>query len=105
MKKYPFSVQKHAHSIEFFYNHIKNTLNDVESGEIMMDAVRYNKLYDFLHQQVLPLYEEMFNSRDGRIVYLTGAQIGLAKKIVIWASDKRAASLIASGKTEYLKYC
>lgn len=41
MKSYPFSLQKHAHSIELYYNHVKNTLADMESGEIPMDAARY----------------------------------------------------------------
>ena len=105
MKTYPFSLQKHAHSIEFYYNHVKNTLADMESGEIPMDAARYNRLVGFLDSELRPLYTAMFDSRDGRVVYLTGAQIGLAKKIVAWASERRAASLISAGKIEYLEYC
>lgn len=104
MKTYPFSLG-HAHSIEFYYNHVKNTLADMESGEIPMDAERYDRLSDFLEEQLRPLYVEMFNSRDGRLVYLTGPQIGLAKKIVAWARDRRAACMIAAGKTDYLQYC
>lgn len=105
MKLYPFSVQKHAHSIELCYNHVKNTMADMEAGEIPMDAARYDRLADFLDEQLLPLYMEMFDSRDGRLVYLTGPQIALAKKIVAWASERRAASLIRAGKDEYLQYC
>ena len=105
MKTYPFSIQKNAHSIELYYNHIKNTLSDMESGEVPMDRARYDFLADFLDRELLPLYTSMFDSRDGRLVYLTGPQIGLAKKIVAWASERRAVSLIAAGKTEYLQYC
>ena len=105
MKLYPFSVQKHAHSIELYYNHVKNTLADMEAGEIPMDRARYDRLADFLDEKLLPLYTAMFDSRDGRWVYLTGEQIGLANKIVAWASERRAVSLIQAGKTEYLQYC
>lgn len=105
MKRYPFSVQKHAHDIEFYYNHVRNTMQAMESGEIPMDYIRYDRLADFLDRELRPLYYAMFDSRDGRFVYLTGPQIGLAKKIVFWASSQRADSLIAAGKTEYLAYC
>lgn len=100
MKTYPFSVQKNANSIELYYNHVKNTMSDMESGEIPMDSARYDRLADFLDRELLPLYTAMFDSRDGRLVYLTGQQIGLAKKIVAWASERRAGSMIAAGKTE-----
>lgn len=105
MKLYPFSVQKHAHSVELYYNHVKNTLADMESGEIPMNRARYDQLAGFLDEKLRPLYTSMFDSRDGRLVYLTGEQIGLAKKIVAWASERRAASLIRAGNTEYLQYC
>ena len=105
MKTYPFSIQKHAHSIEYYYNHVKNTLAGMEAGDIPMDRARYDRLADFLEDELLPLYTAMFDSRDGRVVYLTGRQIGLARKIVAWASERRAASLIRAGKTEYLQYC
>ena len=80
-------------------------MSGMESGEIPMDAAQYDRLADFLERELLPLYTAMFDSRDGRVVYLTGPQIGLAKKIAAWASERRAASLIQAGKTEYLKYC
>ncbi len=105
MKKYPFSIQKHAHSIEFYHNHLFNTMKAMENGEIPMDEVRHDQMYDFYHGELRELYEAMFDSRDGKIVYLTGKQIGLAKKIVIWASEQRANSLIRAGKTQYLRYC
>ena len=105
MKRYPFSIQKHAHSIEFYYNHVKSTLHDMESGTIPMDTERYNRLSNFFSDELLPLYQTMFDSRDGRLVYLTGHQIGLAKKIVMWASERRADSLIRAKKVEYLEYC
>lgn len=105
MKLYPFSIQKHAHSIEFYYNRVKNTMYDMESGEIPMDASRYDRLASFLESKLLPLYTAMFDSRDGRVTYLTGEQIALAKKIVAWASERRAAHLVENEKREFLRYC
>ena len=105
MKMYPFSVQKNAHSIEFFHNRIANILYDVEGGQLEMSSDQYNRLRDFFDGELQELYEAMFQSRDGRVVYLTGRQIGLAKKVIVWASEQRAASLIANGKLEFLKYC
>lgn len=105
VKRYPFSVQKHAHSIELYHNFLQNLISDVESGAATMDSAAFDRLCDLANGPVQELYEAMFDSRDGRLVYLTGAQIGLAKRIVGWSSERRAASLIAAGKTEYLKYC
>lgn len=79
MKTYPFSLG-YAHSIEFYYNHVKNTLSDMESGEIPMNVERYDQLSDFLEEKLLPLYEAMFDSRDGRLVYLTGPQVSEDKE-------------------------
>lgn len=105
VKTYPFSVQKYAHSIEFYYNRLYNVMAAMDSGEIPMDNDRYDRIYNLYYGDLMELYEAMFNSRDGRVVYLTGKQIGLAKKIVAWASEQRACSLIKSGKVEYLRYC
>ena len=104
-KTYPFSVAKHAHDIEFYRNRLYNTMCDMESGEIPMDAKRYDRIWDFYHGELEELYDMMFQSRDGRLVYLTGKQIGLAKKIVFWASEQRAASCIANGRLDLLQYC
>lgn len=104
-KTYPFSVQKHAHDIEFYRNRLLNTMSDMESGEIPMDAEKYDQMYDFCHGELEELYEAMFDSRDGKVVYLSGKQIALAKEIVAWASNTRAGSLIKVGKTQYLQYC
>ena len=104
-KTYPFSVQKHAHDIEYYHNHLYCTMCDMENGTIPMDQKRYDKIYDMLYGPLEELYEMMFTSRDGRVVYLTGKQIALAKKIVFWASESRAHHLIEAGKLDYLRYC
>lgn len=104
-KLYPFSVVKHAHDIEFYHNRLYNTMRNMESGEIPMDKKRYNSICNLYYGELQELYEMMFNSRDGRIVYLTGKQIGLAKKIVEWASNTRYNTQIAHGKYRNLQYC
>ena len=104
MKLYPFSM-KHAHDIEFYRNRLFNTMRDMENGEIEFDKARYDRICDLYEGDLTELYEAVLNSRDGRVAYLTGSQIGLAKRIVAWASEQRSESLIKSGKTEYLQYC
>lgn len=104
-KLYPFSVQKHAHDIEFYHNRLFNTMCDMDSGEIPMDKARYDRIYDMYYGELMELYEAVLSSRDGRIAYLTGKQIALAKRIVFWASEQRANSLIEQGKYQYLQYC
>lgn len=107
MKKYPFNIQKHAHSIEFLHNRIFCILHDAgnENLELTLSKDEYNRLYDFYTGELDDLLHAMYQSQNGRIVYLTGPQIGLAKKIIAWASEQRAQSLIKSGKLNFLKYC
>ena len=105
-KSYPFSVAKHGHDIEFYRNRLFNTMCDMESGEIPMDTKRYDRIYDMYHGELEELYNAVcYNTRDGRVSYLTGPQIALAKKIVMWASEQRAASCIARGRLDLLQYC
>ena len=104
-KLYPFSVSKHAHDIEYYHNHLYCAMRDMEDGYEPMDVDRYDRIFDLYYGELQELYEKMFDSQDGRIVYLTGKQIALAKKIVFWASDRRASHLADAEKTEYLQYC
>lgn len=105
MKTYYFSVQKHAHDIELYHNRLYNTMADMESGAIPMDSERFDRMWNIYHGPLKELYEMMFSSRDGRTVQLTGPQIALAKKIVAWAHEDRAAKCIEAGKYQYLQYC
>ena len=89
-KTYPFSVRKHAHDIELYHNVLYNTMCDMQSGEIPMDSKRYDKIEAMYYGPLMELYERMFDSRDGVVVYLTGPQISLAKKVVFWAENYRA---------------
>lgn len=103
-KTYPFSLTKHAHDIELYANRIKNTMYSMESGEIPMDGKRYDKLEAMYYGPLMDLRDAIYGSRSP-IAQLTGPQIGLAKRIVFWASETRAESLIKAGKTQYLQYC
>ena len=76
MKTYPFSIQKNAHSIEFYYNHIKNTLADMESGEIPMDRARYDRLADFLDRELLDGgVLSMLPNVDGTLVRVSAGDV------------------------------
>ena len=90
MKKYPFSVQKHAHDIEFRKNRIWCELHDMEMGETPWDEEVYDKGTELL-EALRDLLLAILDSRDGRICYLTGPQIGLAKETVLWAAETRAS--------------
>ncbi len=95
-KLYPFSTAKHAHDIEYRRNRVKNELCDYFGGELKMNDEEFNKLCE-LEKALTELLQAVLNSRDGRVCYLTGKQIGLAKECVMWAQNRRASSLIARG--------
>ena len=103
-KMYPFSTEKHAHDIEFYSNRLYNTMVDMETGEIPYDEEQYNRIHDMYYGELRELRNCMAGM-CGRPVYLTGKQIALAKKIVAWASGTRAATCIAKGRYDLVKYC
>lgn len=102
-KLYPFSVQKHAHDIEFRRNRVFIEMREIEDGERKLPLEEIERM-ELLYDDLTELLEAVMDSRDGRIAYLTGKQIGLAKECVAWARERRASSLIAAGKTDYLRY-
>ena len=81
-------------------------MRGMESGEIPMDEKRYDRIYNMYTGKLEDLYNAVcFNTNDGNISWLTGEQIALAKRIVIWASETRAQSCIEAGRMDLLKYC
>ena len=104
-KTYYFSVRKHAHDIEFYRNRLWNTMHDMESGEIPMDAKRYDRIYNMYYGPLMELSDMMLSTRDGITVQLTGPQIALAKKIVLWSSEERANACIRAGRYDLIQYC
>ena len=103
-KTYPFSIAKHGHDIELYHNRLFNTMCDMENGEIPMDAARHNRIHDMYYGLLMELMEAI-NGSYSPIAQLTGPQIGLAKKIVFWASETRANSCIERGRLDLVKYC
>lgn len=87
-KLYPFSTAKHAHDIEYRRNRVKNELCDYFEGELKLSNKEFNKLCD-LAEALNDLLRAVLNSADGKVCYLTGKQIGLAKECVAWASMRR----------------
>ncbi len=102
-KKYPFSVTKHGHDIEYLYNHLFCLMVDAENGDVKMSKEEYGKLVDFLYGDLEEL-TSIIHQNYG-VAWLTGKQIGIAKEAVAWASESRAQHLIERGDYEDLKYC
>lgn len=102
-KLYPFSATKHAHDIEYRRNRVKNELCDYFSGDLDLSDNEFNALCE-LEEKLTKLLLAVLNSWNGRVCYLTGEQIGLAKECVEWARSNRASALITSGNTQYLQY-
>lgn len=91
-KLYPFSLQKHAHDIEFKKNRTFNVRADMESGAIPWNDAEYDRL-DKDYQELSDLLCVVLSgSRDGLTSWLTGSQLGKAKEVVAWAGMARAAT-------------
>lgn len=104
-KRYPFSAAKHAHDIEFYANRLWLTMRAMEDGETPMDVARYNRINDMYYGPLNDLRQAFCGAACCPVIYLTGKQIALAKKIVIWASNTRAETCIANGRSDLVKYC
>lgn len=87
-KLYPFSVQKHAHDIEYRRNAVFCELHDMEVEEFLMNGTTYDRLYNLLGELTELLQAIKCNS-NGRVAYLTGKQYRLAKDCIVWAAERR----------------
>jgi hypothetical protein len=85
-KRYPFSLRKHAHDLEFRRNRAKNELGRKSINNTLRDGeeARYENLIDNLAEILLT-----FPDANG-VVWLTGRQYGLAKESVVWAESMRS---------------
>lgn len=84
-KKYPFSLRKHAHDLEFRRNRALNEWFDTED-ENKKD--RLQKLIDDLADILLT-----FPDNRG-VIWLTGKEYGLAIESVNWAQANRGIAYI-----------
>lgn len=91
-KLYPFSTAKHAHDIEYRRNKVYIEMREWEDDLSRKLDYTYDKLCA-LYDDLTDLLQAVLNSRDGRVCYLTGKQIGLAKESVMWAANRRASVL------------
>ena len=85
MKKYPFSLNRHAHDLEFRRNRAMNELYDKQMNNTLKDGEeeRFQKLID-------DLAEILLTFPDGNnVVWITGKQYGLARDSVAWAEAMR----------------
>lgn len=90
MKKYPFSLRKHAHDLEFRRYRAMNELGDkiISNSLKPGEEERFQKLIDDL-ADILLTYP------DGNgIIWITGKQYGLAKESVGWAESMRTSRSI-----------
>jgi hypothetical protein len=111
VKTYPFSTAKHAHDIEFFRNRLLNRMGDMECGfdsegnDVAWDKDAYEAMEKVLYSPVFESINRKMYGACGRPIWLTGKEIGMAKEIVAWASNTRAATCVKNGRYDLLKYC
>ena len=98
-KRYPFSMTKHAHDVDYRKNWLFNRINDWEGvhGYTAKQIEQMEKEYD----DIVNLMSSMLWNSNGHVTWLTGKEYGLAKKCVVWASERRASHC----KPEYRQYC
>lgn len=89
MKKYPFSLTKHAHDIEFRYNRLKNLESEYFAGDVCLTNEEFDKLEKEL-EKVTKAYEVILSTfSDGRVVWVDGKTLCILKECVLWASTER----------------
>ena len=91
MKKYPFSLVKHAHDIEYRYNRLKNIECDYFDGGIQLTEDEYNRLQEELELVTKAYHTILTTHSDGKIVWVDGETYGILKKCVMWATEERNA--------------
>lgn len=79
-KTYPFSMARHGHDLMLAYNLLFTQFIDNENTTA--------KLHNWAVETRNRLSEIMAMG-NGRVAYLTGEQIGLAKRAIVWAVEFR----------------
>ena len=80
-KRYPFSMRKYGHNIEFAYNHQWLICRDMEDGEREWD----DKAFEYLDR-----LSEVYANAAGSSVYMaTGEEYGILKEASVWAEMYR----------------
>ena len=102
-KLYPFSLRNY-HSIEFYHDYLFSTMMELEEKN-EQDSERYRRIYNMYWGDLTKLLTDINSSNSNGVAFLAGYQIGLAKKIISWASENRARILFENNKNEYMQYC
>ena len=103
-KLYPFNWSAHAHDIDLRLHRAWLDMRAMDDGEVPYNERQYSRM-EKLHDELSELFQAgQDHCRDGRVTFLTGPQIGLAKETVNWAANKRAESMAAAGTLRRLRY-
>lgn len=102
MKMYYFSFAKHGHDLDFRRNRLLNLLD--EEYHKLPKETNY-ELCEKMEAEVEAI-NEIFNYWDGRPASKIPANLyGIAMNATVWAGETRAASCVANGRKDLLKYC
>jgi len=84
-KRYPFSMRKYGHNIEYAYNHQWLICREMEDHEREWD----DKAFDYLDR-----LSEVYANAMGHAIYMaTGEEYGILKEASVWADMKRAGEI------------
>ena len=85
-KRYPFSMRKYGHNIEYAYNHQWLICREMEDHEREWD----DKAFEYLDK----LSEVSANAMGSAVYMATGEEYGILKEASVWADMKRAGEII-----------
>lgn len=81
-KRYPFSMRKYGHNIEFAYNRQWLICREMEGGEREWD----DRAFDWLDK----LGEVYANAMGSAVYFATGKEYGILKEASVWAECARS---------------
>lgn len=87
IQKYPFSVRKHQHDLEYFRNWCFNNRDNPHFSAEKQAHVE--SCYETTTALLLTIQDNI-DRRTG-VSYLTGDEYAVAKSIIAWADGKRTA--------------
>lgn len=91
-RKYPFSIDKHAHDIEFRISRTINVMNEVLNGDKAYNEAEFDALESLLDRLEILLETALSSSRDGSVALLCGEDYKLAKECAVWAAEAREST-------------
>ena len=98
-KLYPFSTEKNQHNFELVHNVCRNTMHDMDMGDIEYNEAEYDRLAELASKA-----EELF-CLELPVAWLPYEQLKEAKEISQMAILHRQEACIANGRPDLVKYC